>query len=263
MKRIARGIAALLLALAAAPTTFAASGYDLTDMWWNPAEPGWGVDFIQQRDVIVATLYVQGADGRPDWYTGALAFQGLAPQTHQITYAGDIFEATGVWFGASPYSMSAARKVGTMTVVAPTMTAATLTYSIDGVTVSKSIQRYTFRYEEFESQYAGTQQLTLSKCNNPADDGTRVQHVTYSVAMSGLQMSIVAADGVKTCNYSGPYSQQGHLGRLDSTYSCTSGEAGALAFEEINVQRFGMVGQLFGANNRGCHIDGSFAAVHE
>jgi hypothetical protein len=79
--------------------------------------------------------------------------------------------------------------------------------------------------------------------------------------MSGLQMSIVATDGTKTCNYSGAYSQQGHLGRLDSSYSCTSGEVGALAFEEINVQRFGMVGQLFGANNRGCHIDGSFAAV--
>ncbi len=263
MKRIFRLAAALLVVIASAPAAFAASGYDLTDMWWNPGESGWGVDFIQQRDVIVATLYVQGPDGRPDWYTGALAFQGLTPQTHEISYSGDIYEATGAWFGATPYFLGGARKVGTMTVVAPTMTAATLSYTVDGVTVTKSIQRYTFRYEQFGTQYAGTQQLTLSKCDNPADDGTRVQHVSYSVALSGLQMSIVTADGVKTCNYSGAYSQQGHLGRLDSNYSCTSGEVGALAFEEISVQRFGMVGQLFGANNRGCHIDGSFAAVQQ
>jgi hypothetical protein len=259
----ARGFAAaLVLAVAAIPLhARAASGYDLSDMWWNPGESGWGVDFVQQRDVIVATVYVQGPDGRPVWYNGALAFQGLQPQTHQITYSGDIYESDGAWFGATPYMRTGVRKVGTMTVVAPTRTTATVTYSVDGVEVTKSIQRYTFRHEQFGTQYAGTQQVVLSKCDNPADDGTRVQHVSYSVAFDALRMTIVSSDGAKTCTYAGPYSQQGHLGRLDSAYSCSTGEAGALAFDEISVQRFGIVGQLFGANNRGCRIEGSFAAV--
>lgn len=261
MNRLFRFAAALVLAIVAVPAARAASGYDLTDMWWNPSESGWGVDFIQQRDVIVATLYVQGPDGRPVWYNGALFFEGLTPQTHEIHYSGDLYEATGSWFGAAPYLLTRVRKVGTMRVDAPTMTSATLTYSVDGVTVSKAIRRYTFRYEQFGTQYTGTQQVTLASCYNPAENGTRIQQVSYGITLAGLQMTIVASDGAKVCTYSGGYTQDGHLGRLDSTYSCTSGEVGALAFEEMGVQRFGVMGRLFGANNRGCHIEGSFAAV--
>ena len=42
------------------------------------------------------------------------------------------------------------RKVGTMELHAPTMTSATLTYTIDGVTLTKSVERMTFRIEDAE-----------------------------------------------------------------------------------------------------------------
>ncbi len=261
MKRILGILASLVLFLGTATPASAASGYDLSDMWWNPAESGWGAEFVQQRDVIFAAVFVQGPEGRPVWYSATLFFQGLEPQTHRITYAGDLYEASGTWFGVPTFTMTGLRKVGTMSVVAPTMTAATLTYSVDGVTVTKSIRRYTFRAEDYESAYSGTHRISLSSCNNPADDGTRTLPTTYQVALSGLQMSIVATDAAKSCTYAGTYSQEGRLGRLDATYSCSNGEVGAMAFEEMNVQRFGLVGRLFGANNRGCHIEGSFAAV--
>ena len=262
MKSLFRFLAGLLAACAAvAPQARAASGYDLTDMWWDPLESGWGVQFVQQRDVIVADLYVQGPDGRPVWYAAAMPFQGLAPQTHEMSYSGDLYEATGAWFGSASFGTAATRIVGTMTLVAPTMTTATLSYSVDGVAVTKSIRRYTFRWDDYDGNYAGTHSVTWSKCDNPAEDGTRTQATSYGIARVGAQMTVLTTDGAKTCTYAGGYSQDGRLGRLDATYTCSNGEVGAMAFEEMNIQRFGLVGRLFGANNHGCHIEGSFAGV--
>lgn len=252
---------ALVATLGAVLPARAASGYDLSDMWWDPQESGWGVQFTQQRDVIVADLYVQGPDSRPVWYAAELYFLGLAPQTHEMTYSGDLYEAPGTWFGAAAYGGAVRRKVGTMTVVAPTMTAATLSYSVDGIAVTKSIQRYTFRYEQYDGTYAGTHSETWSKCDNPAENGTRTEHPTYVFSLVGMQLTIQATASGRTCTYTGPYTQAGQLGRVEATYTCTNGDVGALTFEEMNVQRYGLIGLLFGANNRGCHIDGSFAAV--
>jgi hypothetical protein len=262
MNSLFRSLGALLLAFTGTlPQAWAASGYDLTDMWWNPQESGWGIQFVQQRDVIVADLYVYGADGRPAWYTAALDFQGLAAQTHEMSYAGDLYATNGSWFGASPFSLTAVRKVGTMTVVAPTMSTATLTYSVDGVTMTKSIRRYTFRWDDYDGTYSGVHSVTYTKCNNPADEGTRTLPTSYTIARSGAQMTVSATDGAKSCTYSGTYSQDGRLGRLDATYTCSNGEVGAMALEEMDIQRFGLMGRLFGANNRSCKIEGRFAAV--
>lgn len=264
MRRIARLVLMFSIALAGAvQQAKAASGYDLGDMWWDPQESGWGVQLVQQRDVIVATIYVYGTDGRPAWYTAALAFQGLAAQTHEMSYSGDLYAATGSWFGASPFSLSSVRKVGTMTVVAPTMSTATLTYSVDGAQVTKAIRRYTFRWDDYDGSYSGAHNVTATRCNDPADNVTRTAHTTYTFTRVGSQMTVVAADGARTCTYTGAYSQDGRLGRLDSTYACNTGEVGAMALEEMNVQRFGLVGRLFGANNRGCHLEGTFAAARQ
>jgi hypothetical protein len=132
---------------------------------------------------------------------------------------------------------------------------------VDGVSVTKSIRRYTFRFDDYAGLYAGAQSLTSDKCNNPADNGTRTVPTTYTVTMAGSQMTILATDSARTCSYSGTYTQEGRLGRLDSTYNCSNGDVGAIAFEEMSIQRFAVMGRLFGANNRGCHLDGSFAAV--
>ena len=241
----------------------AASGYDLGDMWWNPAESGWGIDFIQQKDVVVATLYVQGPDSKPEWYTSALRFGGLSAQTHEMTYSGDLYEATGTRYGITPYALAGVRRVGSITVVAPTMTTATLTYSIDGVEATKSIRRYTFRWDDYDGTYSGAWSVTATRCTNPADDGTRTVPTTLTFARSGTAMTVVALDNSRSCSYSGPYTQEGRLGRIDSTYTCGTGEVGAMALEEINVQRFGVMGRLFGANNRGCHLEGTFAGLRD
>ncbi len=39
-----------------------------TDLWWNPEESGWGINFTHQGEILFATLFTYGADGEPDWF---------------------------------------------------------------------------------------------------------------------------------------------------------------------------------------------------
>ena len=38
------------------------------DLWWNPNESGWGINFAHQGDILFATLFTYGADGRSLWF---------------------------------------------------------------------------------------------------------------------------------------------------------------------------------------------------
>src|SRR5437588_7218298 len=51
---------------------------EITDMWWNPAESGWGVNIILQNSVVFATFFVYDANHNPVWYTAPLYKQGSA-----------------------------------------------------------------------------------------------------------------------------------------------------------------------------------------
>jgi hypothetical protein len=264
MRSIQRAMRGCVLGLFLAnPCAFAASGYDFSDSWWNPAESGWGLQLAQQRDIVFATLYVYGSDGVARWYSGSLPFTGLTPQTRAPNYEGDLYVTTGPWFGAVPFAPSAVvyRKVGTMRIAADSMTRATLSYQVDGVAVQKTIERMTFRFDDYAGDYAGALIVTNSKCTNPASDGTRTLPATLSVTQAGTAMTIVAVLPGRSCSYTGPYTQYGRLGQLAAGFTCTDGEAGTLFFEEMSVQRFGFMGRLFGVDNAGCHIEGSFAAA--
>jgi hypothetical protein len=242
----------------------AASGYDLTDLWGAPAKPGWGVQLVQQRDVIFATLFVYDAATQPAWYSATLEFQGLTPQTHTLNYGGVLYRTTGPWFGAgtvfNPASVAYAR-VGTMKVTAPTMFSATLEYDVDGVMVATPIERLAFRFDDYNGTFTGAQTLSAARCANPADNGTATQSIALRVSQSGTAMSMVLTSAARTCTFTGTYSQDGRLGRFASTYACSTGDGGAITFDEMNIQRFGVMGRMFGADSRGCQLDGSFAGV--
>jgi len=41
---------------------------EITGLWWNADESGWGVTLTQQYDIIFATLFTYNDDGSPTWY---------------------------------------------------------------------------------------------------------------------------------------------------------------------------------------------------
>ena len=110
------------------------------DLWWlGPAESGWGVNVTQQGDVVVATLFDYDANGHATWYI--LAHGG---KTGPGTYTGDLYTVTGPAFNASPWTAITATQVGTMTFAFSSGSTGTLTYTVNGVQVVKSIQRELF-----------------------------------------------------------------------------------------------------------------------
>ena len=48
-------IAACCLSSSAQSTSFST---DQSDLWWNAAESGWGIQFVQRGAVIFATMFV-------------------------------------------------------------------------------------------------------------------------------------------------------------------------------------------------------------
>ncbi len=52
-----------------------------TDLWWNANESGWGVNVVQQADILFLTFFVYGPSGQPLWLASALAkLQNAAQQ---------------------------------------------------------------------------------------------------------------------------------------------------------------------------------------
>ena len=115
--------------------------FDYTDLWWNPSESGWGFNIIQhQTNVIFGVIYTYDAPNRPMWFV----LPG-GKWTSSSTFTGDLFRVSGKP-GNLPFDAASvkAAQVGTATLLFNGANAATLTYSVDGVQVTKSIVRQPF-----------------------------------------------------------------------------------------------------------------------
>ena len=48
----------LLLALLLLSATIRVNAADYTDLWWNPAEGGWGVNLVQSDNFMFVTFFI-------------------------------------------------------------------------------------------------------------------------------------------------------------------------------------------------------------
>jgi cytochrome c553 len=115
--------------------------FDYTDLWWDPAESGWGFNIIQHpSNVIFGVIYTYDTPDRPMWFV----LPG-GKWTSSATFTGDLYRVSGRP-GTMPFDAASvkATAVGTATLLFNGANAATLTYSVDGVQVTKSIVRQPF-----------------------------------------------------------------------------------------------------------------------
>jgi cytochrome c553 len=113
--------------------------FDYTDLWWNPSESGWGFNIIQHSSSnIFGVIYTYDAPNRPMWYV----LPG-GTWTSSATFTGKLYRVTG-----SPGSMAfrpgEVTEVGTATLLFNGANNANLTYSVNGVQVTKAIERQPF-----------------------------------------------------------------------------------------------------------------------
>ena len=258
MRRIVLGVL-MALAIDAKATTF---GTDMTDLWWNSGEGGWGVNVNHQDDTLFLTFFVYGPNRAPVWYTASNVKYVLSHPS-AVTYTGELTQSSGPWFGG-PYDERTvtSRTVGTVSFIVSTANAATLSYTVDGVTVTRTITRYTFKVNNLSASYRGVMAGSQFNCVSPASNGpldTFLSSVNVHHTGAMFAMQTVDTGGV-TCTYSGPYAQVGKLGVINGTFSCTNGTLGPFQASEVEANTRGFHGAM-AYSHPACSWKGNIAAA--
>jgi hypothetical protein len=109
------------------------------DLWWNPQESGWGINLTHQGNVIFATLFTYSSNGQGEWYVGP----SLTRQPNG-SFLGEIYRTNGPAFNATPWPSIGFAQVGMMAIAFSNGETGTLSYSVGGASVTKTIQRQVF-----------------------------------------------------------------------------------------------------------------------
>ena len=111
------------------------------DLWWNPAESGWGLNIAHQGDVLFVTWFTYDTDGKALWLVGS-----DLRKTGNATYSGTLYRTVGPPVNASPWDPAKVSRIpaGSATLVFADEANATFAYTVSGVSGSKSITREIF-----------------------------------------------------------------------------------------------------------------------
>lgn len=253
-------------ASAQTPTT----GRDYSDIWFNASESGWGVNVIQQDTILFITLFVYGPDGRPVWYVApAVALTGSSGGVD--TYSGELYATTGTPFGTVPFNPASVTvtAVGTLTFTGSS-SGATLSYTVSGIPVTKSVVRQTWRTNVVPStQYTGATSYTRSQCAISGRNGPVVDRANYTFIIGTNTFSMVeenfGEDGRPSgiCRWNGTYSQTGRLGRSTGTATCEDNVAVPYTITDLQITASGF-SSLFTAQEPApelCQVSGRIAGV--
>jgi hypothetical protein len=116
-------------AWSADPQKAALERMNFTSLWWNPAEPGWGLALSHQGDTTFGILFVYDAQDRPEWYVMTSGIEKT-----RGTFGGKLYRA----------ARSRIEDVGSMSLKFSTGNDGVLKYRLDGADVEKAITRQTF-----------------------------------------------------------------------------------------------------------------------
>jgi hypothetical protein len=112
------------------------------DLWWSgPQENGWGMSIAQHGATPFVTFYVYDNNGQPLW----LVMSNATWNPGFTQFSGALYIPGGSWFGsydASRFVPGAA--VGSATITFTSPSTATVAYTINGVSGTKSITRQLF-----------------------------------------------------------------------------------------------------------------------
>src|SRR4051812_14420887 len=137
----ARKLACALLAFAAS----SAHAANYSDIWWNPAESGWGLTIADHETNLWAVWYTYRSDGSPTW----MFVPGGTFDAGRTRFTGALYQATGPSYaGAFTSRPVSVAPVGSVTLdFAPAGLAsgmATFSYTVGTVSGVRQVQRYGF-----------------------------------------------------------------------------------------------------------------------
>ncbi len=115
-------------------------GVDRTDLWWNPAESGWGLSLAQHGNNVFGVWYTYGPSGHPLF----VILPGVT-MTSPDSFTGTLYTTTGPGYDAAAFDPAQIRvtPVGSATLNFAGDTG-TFTATVQGVTQTKTITRQPF-----------------------------------------------------------------------------------------------------------------------
>jgi hypothetical protein len=257
MKAMRYLFASVLFAIVcvASPAHASTNTSEITDMWWIPSESGWGLNIILQNNIAFATFFVYDVNRNPVWYTAQLSYQG------NFVWTGGLYATSGPWFGGPFPPTATIRQAGTASFSAgATLNQGQLTYSVDGVMVSKSVQRQTWTNENYTGTYAGGYSIRMTGCSPASLNGIQEVSGALVVDQTGSSVSMSAVTTGASCTFTGTYSQTGKLGEVQGTYSCTDSSHGTFDAIEMTPTVSGFTARISG-QNQFCNWSGYFGGI--
>ncbi|MGZ5105564.1 MAG: hypothetical protein ACXWHB_13790 [Usitatibacter sp.] len=257
MKFAAALVACLFTSLASATTVTT----DFSDMWWVPSESGWGANMIQQGDTIFVTLFVYAQNGTPTWYVApATSYQGVVANAQ--VFSGLLYQTTGPYYGAASFNPNSvtATQVGTLSFSGQTNSTGTLSYSVNGLNVNKSVQRQTWRTDNLAGRYRGATIGTYTGC--PGTSTVDVPN-TLTITQTASNMIVNEFGPNYTCQYTGILTQTGRIGNIDGTGVCAV-DGAIQNFHMTNVQvGTDFVSMAMTTDTSTCHFSGRIGGMRE
>lgn len=271
IRMLARALAILVAgSLALQAPASSTTSVDYTDLWWNPAESGWGAGVTLQGDVVFLTIFVYGADREPAYFVASDMRRGA---TGAPSYQGTLYATTGPWFGG-PFDPAAVtvRAVGSATLGFASPTAGTLAYTVDGVSVTKSIQRQSWQPASLAGSYRGGLFGSASGCTSGTGASTVEYDGRMTVTQSGSEIAIdLAFDPAfassAQCRYTGTIAQQGRLASISGgRYACAfvngpTPISGTFEMAAIQFSESGFAGEYVGREGASCVQSGRFGGL--
>jgi hypothetical protein len=263
MKLLRNTALALLTAFSLLSSPVGATSFstDQSDLWYIVAESGWGMQLVQRGNTIFATLFVYGQTGAPTWYVATMS------STDGSTWTGDLYATTGPWFGAVPFNPSnvVASKVGTMTWTAQGDDTGNVSYSVNGIQVSKNVVRQTLVFDDYSGTYLAALHAGTTGCTNPADNQAPLDFpvlFTITVTQSGQSVTITFSALGLGVTFTGTLNQSGQFASVIGTYTDTTGEIGNVSVTKLSVQQSSLTGSFTQqSTNRGCQSVGYFVGM--
>ena len=265
--------AALLAITASLPRPVYA--IDFTDLWFDAAESGWGVNIVQSDTFLFVTFFIYGKDNNPTWYTAQLTANG------QGAYTGGLYLTQGTYYPLpwNPADSAAAQQVGTATFTPNALNAyqATLSYTVNNIaadktaaTITKAIERQTLTTITIGGTYVGGQSGTYSNCNTATSNGSYIDTYELQVTQqtNGTATLVFSYGNNLTCTMQGTLEQHGQLYRINSaSYTCTQNNQQVLnvtsTLYEMKATAQGFEGRFASSVGTGCQENAQFAGALE
>ena len=114
---------------------------DFSDLWWNSSESGWGVSVTQHGNNLFFRVFAYDTDNRPLLFiVPGVTFNS------STSFTGNLVLTSGPWYGTTPFDPTRVTRTtaGTATLTFSDANNGVLSYTVNGVTVTKTITRVVF-----------------------------------------------------------------------------------------------------------------------